>query len=128
MTGASRRKLLVRIAYLTAMIPSLHFASRYLDPVLSRARTLANLLPSKSSAEMVGRAYLDIAPGEADLNRLVHLVDPGPAAANLGRAVGVRVRDDFAEGRIVRVQGWMLAESEARLAAICALLRDRALG
>jgi hypothetical protein len=39
----------------------------------------------------------------------------------LRRAVARSVQDDFAHGRVARVQGWVLARTEARLAALVAL-------
>jgi hypothetical protein len=53
-------------------------------------------------------------------------IEPGGAAARdplrLRRALALRTRRDFAEGRTVRVEGWILSRTEARLYAIASLI------
>ncbi len=67
----------------------------------------------------VGAAYLRLRPDEADMATLLaalgaHDSDPVAAAAR-GTA------PDFAAGRTVVLDGWVLADSEARAAAVVAL-------
>lgn len=76
----------------------------------------------------VGRAVLTTRPDEADPDTLVRLLiaaaGPGTDLADpLGVAARV-VADDFAAGRTVDVDGWRLAVSEARAAALLALACD----
>ena len=96
------------------------------------ARTLVATLRRPDSAAAVGRAYLARYPAEAPPARLVAgIVDgwerDGFDAARAGRGalrrrLGEQVRRDFARGRVVSVDGWVLAESEARLFALAAVL------
>ena len=80
-------------------------------------------------AAQVGRAYLRLVPEEGDLERLVTLIAEqvpdfatrAPDAAELRRGVARSVQEDFANGRVTRVQGWVLSRTEARLAALAAL-------
>ena len=81
---------------------------------------------------MVGREYLRSVPEEEDARLLVDLICSGQA---VGRAdlVGADLkelrewlrhqqRQEFEHGRIVKVQGWILSETEARLCALAALV------
>lgn len=58
--------------------------------------------------------------GEDDLQTLLRAL-PGIGDDPLVDAAAI-VRDDFAQRRTVSVDGWVLAESEARAAAVVALL------
>lgn len=68
---------------------------------------------------VVGTRYLATHPDENDLATLLAAlppVDDDPVTA-----AAARLRDDFARGETVVVDGWVLARSEARAAAILAL-------
>ena len=55
--------------------------------------------------------------------RFVEQVDRIAVALPAARAgLMSRIRDDFCHDRMVSVEGWMLAETEARLCALVALL------
>jgi hypothetical protein len=93
----------------------------------SRAARLAGLLADQESAAAVGRAYLDLAPGEADSRVLVQRLS---ASLGKGRTLGddelrrllaLRIDRDFADERVATVQGWVLSVTELRLCALCAL-------
>ena len=72
----------------------------------------------------VGRAYLGVRPAEDGETRLVRLLRSRPewrsvsSPADARRALARAGRDDFAAGRLVSVDGWYLAESEARACAL----------
>ena len=66
------------------------------------------------SAAAVGEAYLSGHPQEADATLLAGALAPGGDVRH-------QVRADFAAGRVVRVDGWLLALTEARLCALAAL-------
>jgi hypothetical protein len=88
---------------------------------------LIRLLPGIGDAAVVGREYLAAHPAEADgadLLRYFRSLAGDPAA--LRAVIGARLRQDFADGETVRVRGWVLARTEARLCALCALLDDEA--
>ncbi len=92
---------------------------------------LAGIIGCPDSAVVVGRAFLDMAPGEADPKLLADLICQGrtrskEAALALDeggtrRLVQTWIREDFAQGRTVSVQGWILSLTEARLYALTAL-------
>jgi hypothetical protein len=88
-----------------------------------RAAALTALVPNPASAAAVGREYLRVAPDEADIARLCELLWPAPGVPQgaLSRALAQRQRKDFADGRVVRLHGWILARTEARLWALAAL-------
>jgi hypothetical protein len=105
---------------------------RSIDPPSARrARRLAAIFSRPASAARVGRAYLRDHPHEAALERLVQGLAsgwPGGAAqierlsaGQLRRGLHRKIRADFAAGRTVRVEGWVLAESEARLFGLATL-------
>ena len=94
----------------------------------SRAARLAGLLADQKSAAAVGRAYLDLAPGEADSRVLVQRLSAslGKGGRTLGddelrRLLALRIDRDFADERVATVQGWVLSVTELRLCALCAL-------
>jgi len=63
--------------------------------------------------ELVARVVRDRAPQLRELAR----TDP----QRLGEALRAQHRDDFAQGRVVVVRGWVLSETEAALLALAAL-------
>lgn len=76
----------------------------------------------------VGARYLATAPEEASVDRLTELVGVDPAVSDDRAALEAeipRVRDqiadEFEREETVRVDGWYLARTEARLCALIAL-------
>lgn len=87
---------------------------------------LEALLPRTDDAAVVGRAYLAQYATEADAGLLRRrLVSLTAEPRRLRAAIGERIRRDFAEGDTVRIEGWVLSRTEARLCALCALSKDR---
>lgn len=73
----------------------------------------------------LGRRYRQIVPAESAAPVLARaiLAESGPRAApSLQRRVDARVRQDFASGRTVTLNGWVLAVTEARQCALYSLL------
>jgi hypothetical protein len=86
---------------------------------------LARLLPAPADAAVIGRTYLASAPDEGDLAKLVHhFLAMADGTGDLRTAIGSRLRRDFDERQTVRVRGWVLSHTEARLYALSALLMD----
>ena len=95
------------------------------SPGRQKQDNLAQVLSTRSSAISVGAAYLARAPDEADskvvIERMRKHCDALVGALEAGSPCQVRklaVRDmraDFANGRIVRVDGWLLSQTESRL-------------
>jgi hypothetical protein len=98
----------------------------------SFSSTLVNILRHKESARIIGLQYLRVAPSEADAQRLVHLICLGVAEnqrsfyeadpERLREFLRLRMRRDFEEGQIIKLQGWMVSVTEARLCALTALV------
>jgi hypothetical protein len=96
------------------------------------AEKLVGVLVHEQSANVVGRAYLAQRPAEADPFILVDLIcgrDPdspltfGPAdRQTVGQWLQRRQQEDFEFGRIVKLDGWILSETEGRLCALAALV------
>jgi hypothetical protein len=63
----------------------------------------------------LGRAYLRRYPDEASQGRLAGLVPSDPVLR------ARRVRADFAAGRVVSLDGWVLSRTECRYCALHAL-------
>jgi hypothetical protein len=88
-----------------------------------------------NNAKVVGLAYLQQLPEERDPNVLLDRIFEGVTdrrsvltAAGTGRRRAIlleQTRDDFAMGRTVKIDGWILSLTEARLCALVALT-DRA--
>ncbi|HEX2115063.1 MAG TPA: hypothetical protein VHM01_11715 [Alphaproteobacteria bacterium] len=89
---------------------------------------LLHVLPRSADASVIGGEYLAAYPAEADIGALTrHFDELAGAPDGLHAAISRRLRRDFEERDTVRLRGWVLSRSEARLFAICALLEaDRA--
>lgn len=99
------------------------------------AGRLLSVFRRPHSAVIVGRRHLAGYPEEASAAHLIDLIETavaesaGLARADLGQlgtaqlraAVRAAVARDFADRRIVEVDGWLLAETESRLCALAAL-------
>lgn len=75
----------------------------------------------------LGQAYLDLHPQEADLDQLaaaLHL-QPDQHADVARDSFQSLVKQDFDRGDTVTLRGWVLARSEGRLFALCALYQSR---
>ena len=86
---------------------------------------LSNVLTDQSGAHLIGKVYLSAYPD--DRNETLILKDllgstrlHGPD--DLRRRIAKRREQDFMEGEVVVVDGWILARSEARAAALTVLL------
>ena len=91
------------------------------------AAELTHFFRHPNSARHVGQAYLRLNPEEADLSHLLEILGANTAQPPLRPMLLAQLRQDFEAGRMVNVQGWMLAQTEARLCAVAALLEgDRA--
>lgn len=95
------------------------------------AEQLSELIVNKESARIIGIEYLRKHPGESDPAFLVKEICAGSKDGNALGAVDIGKRrtflqfqrqQDFECGRIVRIHGWMLSVTEARLCALCTFL------
>jgi hypothetical protein len=91
-------------------------------------RRVADLFRDEAAAARVGRRHLERHPDERDRMHLLAALFPAGLpttdAALRSHLAGLRQRD-FATGRVVILDGWTLAVSEARL---CALVELRSAG
>jgi hypothetical protein len=93
---------------------------------------LAALLAHPQSAKVIGIEYLRAYPGEADMDMLLDLIVSQLGASDAGlfasaehqlrERLDTSIRADFAADRIVKLHGWVLSATEARLCALIALL------
>jgi hypothetical protein len=96
------------------------------DPLTS---SLEQLLRHRESAVVIGWEYLRIAPAERDPRSLADLLSSACGkrvfdsdTETLRRCVSRQTRRDFVEGRIVKIHGWMLSLTEARLCGLATLV------
>jgi len=93
---------------------------------------LAALLAHSESANVIGGEYLRTYPQEANMNILLDQLASGILASDV-ELIGITdqylrerldgmVRADFAVDRFVKLRGWVLSATEARLCALAALL------
>ena len=97
---------------------------------------LAALLADLRSASAIGRDYLRAAPGEATVPVLVDAIASDVAGgrealrtatdSEVRELLALRVLQDFEEERVVNLEGWIVAPTEARLCALAALAGSRA--
>jgi hypothetical protein len=104
------RRFLLRIVAAIAAAAVLPAARAH----AARAAALGAILPHGDEAARVGRAYLRLAPAMASPDHLA-------AARELPAHLAALQRDDFLRGRTVRLEGWILARTEAQLCALTAL-------
>jgi len=114
--GMNRRTLLARMG----SIPLVIAAGSLLD-ACGTGDSKAEVMQHVAN---VGNAYLKQYPNDANVGRLEQALqlpakNPTDHLDRLERAV----RADFANGRVVRVSGWSLSQTEARAAALVALTR-----
>jgi hypothetical protein len=91
-----------------------------------------------ASARAVGRAYLARFPEEGEPVALTRLILEGMAfsgaeASGLGEhelqtRIAARSREDFAEGDIAQIGGWLLSRTEGRLCALALCLSHQPRG
>jgi hypothetical protein len=96
------------------------------------ALNMVEFFAFKDSAAVVGREYLRSVPDEADASLLVDLIcahRAGGRTSLIGTDI-VEMREwlrkqqqqDFEQGHVVKVKGWILSVTEARLSALAALV------
>jgi len=79
---------------------------------------LRSLFSDLPSARAIGAAYI----GKNPADRIDPAILPTClTATDLRSTIAARVRDDFSNSRVVSVDGWMLAVTEARLCALAYL-------
>jgi hypothetical protein len=93
---------------------------------------LTALLAHSESAKVIGGEYLRNYPQEANLDLLLGQIASRMAANAVGlltmndqrlrEGLDGLVRADFAADRIVKLRGWVLSATEARLCALAALM------
>jgi hypothetical protein len=106
-------------------------ASIYTKKGSDRLNSIVNAFHNHDSARIIGAKYLQHWPSEQDIDLLVSEVPSPPAGAEQLTDTGEvdywqvitnnRV-NDFENGRIAAIDGWLLSRTEARLCAIVALL------
>ncbi len=88
-----------------------------------RRRALSGLFTALPSARAIGAAYLrSCADDGLDAATLAAELPAEVTMTVLRETVAARVRDDFANARVVNVDGWLLARTEARLCALAYLV------
>jgi hypothetical protein len=133
-TSKTRRKFLRICLYLGFALPWLlrdftkGRTSRNVDPLAS---SLADLFSNRKSASIIGLEYLRHKPEEADVHLLVEQIclcrargrgELQKASRERRRELlTLQQRQDFHHSRTVKVHGWILSETEARLCALAAL-------
>ncbi len=142
-TRLGRRRLLRLLVTaaglpLAGLIPFHRRSAAVSEDAAALAETFGGLFRNPKSVRAIGRAYLARQPrqGPSDLlpeQRFADLcAERGanlPALCRSGRDeisawLDAAVRQDFAEGRMVDLDGWQLAETEAMLCAAVASRQD----
>lgn len=138
---AKRREMLKAMAALplgmaiapaTAAVPTLSEGAVAGCKASSIADRLLQAYPARRSLAAIGEAYWQGAAGDTPcLTQAIHallerigLQDHhlhGLSSADVRDRLKAKTAEDFQDGRIVPVRGWLLGETEARLCAIAAL-------
>ncbi|HUR60456.1 MAG TPA: hypothetical protein VM029_22225 [Opitutaceae bacterium] len=92
--------------------------------VLENPRLL-QILRNKRTVREIGRRYRKIVPRENDAQALAQAILPdarGAGSASLPAAINAQIQRDFADGRTLTLDGWVLSVTEARQCALYSLL------
>jgi hypothetical protein len=109
---------------------ALQLAANKPDPPKSLQHILLSLFENPRSAYAIGTACLkSLPPNQSSLQQLTNTFlaaaecDTGTMKTKqaVRQRIANRVRDDFAEGTVVSIEGWLLSLTEARLYALVAL-------
>lgn len=122
MTPLTRRELLASLGVVAAggLLPSW---GRAVGGLADRP-LVAEILGYPRGAVVLGRAYLETFPEEANHGRLVACLLAEATSQNqraFRSSLIARIRSDFDEGTVVSIRGWVLSRTEARLAGLIAL-------
>lgn len=129
MRRIARRKLMGLATGLAGLLVGLRPMAPAADPVLRRAEDIVAGLDRVADAARIGGRFLAQAPEEASIAHLVGVLEPLPRErAALRDTLRARMRADFAAGRMDNVEGWMLARTEVRLYALCAMVHRPLVG
>ena len=130
--GLTRRQFILLSAACGASLVARASIPRWLVPAgRTQAERLVRLLRHRSSARLVGAAYLRHEPSEARVGSLVDLIAAGlqGGAGALRSSDDVlrgllarRIEQDFAEERTICLGGWIVSRTEARLCGLAALV------
>jgi hypothetical protein len=131
----TRRAFLVKITGLATLATGYSLAGQLLmkgntttSPI---SDGLSRLLQHPESARLIGDEYLRQNPEEGSIRMLTQKIS-GTDTQYLARgdlqvpraeatSIGRQIRDDFEHGRITQIDGWYLAETEARMCALFSL-------
>lgn len=126
-----RRRFLSRLVWLGLLGLGplrVSIAVAHRTPSDPRTTRLKELIPHTESAVVIGREYLRMASADREPGHLAALISSccgervfDSDGEALRRSLVRRTRQDFAEGHIVRIHGWMLSVTEARLCGLVAL-------
>ena len=127
----TRRALMLYAGFAALFFQRVFFAAEHgsaRQPVLVGARRLQSVFLRAHSARTLGKAYLRLAPEEADPFLLVNSICETDRDLRrillqgddrrLRVAVQNCSRRDFANGQTVILDGWMLSRTEVRLCAL----------
>jgi hypothetical protein len=126
-TDLTRRRLLIGALTVAAAVVA---GPAVVVPLIERlapgstADLLRALITHDEGASYLGRRYLQAHPTEARSDVLVRMLvgtNAPTSERETSRALAVRIRSDYAAGRTVKVDGWVLSRTEARLYALVAI-------
>jgi len=123
-----RRQLLRAAIMLGALLtPCL---ARPMPVTMMPSRALLATLALHRYVHSIGRAYLAQPDGLARTKTFLHYLDQmnGPTVLELHAQLAAAVQADFEAGRIAVVNGWHLAQTEAKLCSAVFLCHGRDLG
>jgi hypothetical protein len=116
--------------FVQAQLPGTQTLQQFQESLLPTR--LAGILAHQESAQVIGTAYLQQYPQEGNARILLDRIVSSPTAGDIelfnGTDQGLRqlldrmIREDFGADRVVKLQGWILATTEARLCALATLV------
>lgn len=99
-----------------------YFGAVDYDPVLAVPQTLLTIWDQEMAVD-IGKKYLNQFPEENNRRKLVRLLGDNLTSENndVSTALAEVIDKDFQEDRLVTVDGWILARTEARQCALFSL-------
>lgn len=112
--------LLTSAGFIATLAPACN--SRRNDPALSKPLFLSAICDA-GTLHQIGVSYRASTPDEERRSTLTDALIAGlPENTHLANHLNMRVRQDFAAGKTVTVDGWVLSVTEARQCGLYSLL------
>jgi hypothetical protein len=129
-----KRREFIQISTYSAISISVPFLNgcteKTINAAIAQPHFLYQIFDAKTMLE-TGQFYLKQVPGEKNKNKLADMLIKNSSITETSNASSVhsffdkKIHDDFASGKTVVVNGWILSITEARQCALFSLMKSQ---